>query len=197
VYPSDRGYVEFMITFKYNEEKTAQISALFIKAHGGLLNYTKLIKLLYLADREAFRFWERPLTGDSYFSMRRGPILSNTLDLITNESHPKYGSFWYKFIVKDNFDVKLLDDPGFDELSKREIDLIERIYEKYKDKDQWQMIDICHEVCTEWKDPGDTSLLIKIEDILRELNKTEEEIKLIDQEISGLKYADFILSADQ
>ena len=61
-----------MITFKFNEKKTTQVAALFIKKHGRPLNYTKLIKLLYLTDREALSRWERPLTGDSYVINAKG-----------------------------------------------------------------------------------------------------------------------------
>lgn len=196
MYPSDKRIKGGkMITFSFNEVKTTQIASLFIKKAGGRLNYTKLIKLLYLTDREAFRLWERPLTGDSYFSMPKGPILSNTLDLINYEENPEDKSFWYRFISKENYNVTSKDEPGIGELSKREIDLIDRIHEKYKDKDQWQMIDICHDVCPEWKHPGDTSIPIRIEDILAHLNKTERDIEVIEEEISNFRYASSLFSA--
>ena len=184
-----------MITLRFNEVKTTQIASLFIKKAGGRLNYTKLIKLLYLTDREAFRLWERPLTGDSYFSMPKGPILSKTLDLINYEENPEDKSFWYRFISKENYNVTSIDEPGSGELSKREIDLIDRIHEKYKDKNQWQMIDICHDVCPEWEHPGDTSIPIRIDDILAHLNKTERDIEVIEEEISNFKYANSLFSA--
>jgi uncharacterized phage-associated protein len=183
-----------MISFKFNEAKTTQISALFIKKHGGTLNYTKLIKLLYLTDREALSRWERSLTGDSYVAMPRGPVLSKTYDLI---DYPDFlvddKSYWHKFISKATYDVTLKDQPDIDELSQREIDLIEEIYQKYKDKTWGQMIVICHDCCHEWEHPGDTSIPIMIEDILKELKKTPKEIELIEEEASDLKYFDLIL----
>jgi len=186
-----------MIRFKFNEEKTTQITAMFINKAGDKINYTKLIKLLYLTDREAFRLWERPLTGDSYVSMHKGPVLSKTYDLIDYEENPDDKSYWYRFISKENYDIKLIADPGFMELSKREIDLIERIYEKYKDKDWRQMIDICHRDCPEWKDPGHTSVPLPIEDTLRALDKNEDKIKTISEGISNLQYAHFVLCVNQ
>jgi len=182
-----------MISFKFNEAKTTQTAALFIKKHGGTLNYTKLIKLLYLTDREALSRWERPLTGDSYVSMPRGPVLSKTYDLI---DYPVFkDSYWHKFISKSAYDVSLNNEPDVDELSEREIALINEVYQKYKDIDQWQMIQICHDCCHEWEHPGDTSIPIRIEDILRELKKTEKEIELIEEEASNLKYFDIVLPA--
>jgi len=46
------------------------------------MNYLKLMKLLYLADRESMRRNGRPISGDRYVSMDHGPVLSQTLNLI-------------------------------------------------------------------------------------------------------------------
>jgi uncharacterized phage-associated protein len=184
-----------MITFKFNEIKTTQVAAIFIKLNNGQLNYTKLIKLLYLADRTALSLWDRPLSGDSYFSLPNGPILSKTYDLINYKEDPQKKSHWYRYISKKNYDVVLKNDPGHEELSKREIALIHRIFTKYKDKDWRQMIDICHRILPEWKDPGRTSNPIKVEKIFKAVNKTEKEIKIITEEISTLEYVRAVLSA--
>jgi uncharacterized phage-associated protein len=183
-----------MITFRFNEEKTTQVAALFIKKAGGKLNYTKLIKLLYLTDRESLRLWERTLSGDSYVSMPRGPVLSTTFDLINYKADPQKRSYWYRFIDKKNYDVALKKDPGTDELSKREIELINHIHHTYKNVDWGKMIDICHRVCPEWKHPGDTSIPIRVEDILVNFDKTERDIEVLEEEITNLKYAKALFS---
>jgi uncharacterized phage-associated protein len=182
-----------VITFKFNEKKTTQVAVLFIQKHGGEVNYTKLIKLLYLTDREALSHWGRPLTGDSYVSMPNGPVLSKTYDLINYAPDSDNESYWYKFISKNIYDVSLISESATDELSEREMNLIEQIYQQYKDKDWKQMIDICHKCCPEWEHPGDTSIPIRVEDILKELKKTEKEIEMIDEEVSNLKYFDYIM----
>lgn len=79
-----------MITFNFNEKKATQAAALFLKKAGGSMDYMKLIKLLYLADRHALIHWERPITGGSYFLTKHGPVLNNVLDLINNG--PRYGN---------------------------------------------------------------------------------------------------------
>jgi len=183
-----------MITFRFNEEKTTQVAALFIKKAGGELNYTKLIKLLYLTDREALRLWERPLSGDSYVSMPKGPVLSITFDLINYKADPKKRSYWYRFIDKRKYDVALKGNPGTNELSKREIELINEIHDTYKNVDWGKMIDICHKVCPEWQHPGDTSIPIRIEDILTNFDKTERDIEILEEEVSNLKYAKSLFS---
>ena len=184
-----------MITFKFNEAKTTQAVALFLKKNDRKMNYMKLIKLLYLADRGALARWERPITGDSYFSMKNGPILSNVLDKISSGKEPSKESYWYKYIDKPcDYNVSLKRDPGKEELSKREIELIDKIYKQYKKYDEWEMVDVCHKILPEWEHPGPTSIPIRIEDILKELKKTEKEIEIIEEEASNLEYADSVLS---
>lgn len=178
-----------------NEVKTTQDAALFLKLNDGKLNYMKLIKLMYLADREALSRWERPLTGDSYFSMKNGPILSNVLDWISSGKPPGEELYWTRHISNPTeYNVSLKKDPGESELSKREIDLIKEIDEKYKEFNQWEMVDICHKILPEWENPGATSIPIKIEDILKTTGKTDREIFLIEEDIANLEYRDFLLS---
>lgn len=178
-----------MIRFKFDEKKTTQAAAFLIKKQGGSLNYTKLIKLLYLADREAFKSWERPISGDSYVSMPKGPVLSETYDLI---NYPN-SSFWHLHISKKNYDVVVTKDPRTTSLTKNEVKILESIFELYKDKDWKQMIDICHACCEEWEHLGNTSIPIQVEDILKALHKTSREIEIIDDEIATLNYAKHLL----
>ena len=124
-----------MITFKFNETKTTQAAALFLDKSGSGMSYMKLIKLLYLVDRQALTLWERPVTGDTYFSMKHGPVLSNVLDIISNGGDPENSSYWYKYIGQpERYCINLLNEsPGTDALSQREIKLIEELYEKFKE----------------------------------------------------------------
>ncbi len=184
-----------MIRFICNEIKTTQDAALFLKLNGGKMNYMKLIKLMYLVDREALSRWERPLTGDSYFSMKNGPILTNVLDWISYGERPNEKLYWCRHISNPSrYNISLKKDPGESELSKREIELIKEIDEKYKTFNQWEMVDICHKILPEWESPGTTSIPIQIEDILKAARKTDREIALIEEDIANLEYCDFLLS---
>jgi len=185
-----------MIEFKFNEAKTTQAAAFFLKKNGGKMNYMKLIKLLYLADRQAISLWERPLTGDAYVSMDNGPVLSKVLDKINYGKVPSIKSYWHKYISKPvSYSVSTMREPECDELSKREINLLEDIFEKYESFDQWEMVDICHQMLPEWKNPNGTSIPIYIDDILRALNKSEMDISSIDDEISSLNHVKAVLAS--
>lgn len=187
-----------MIKFQFNEHKATQAAALLLKENGGKMNYMKLIKLLYLADRKALSLWERPITGDAYFSMDRGPVLSRVLDKINSGKNPRAESYWHKYISSPEiYKVKLKHEPIIDELSEREKELLLNIYYEYKQYDQWQMVDICHKILPEWDDPHGTSMPIRVEDILKAIKKTEREIELIEDEIANLNYVKTILLAQE
>jgi uncharacterized phage-associated protein len=197
--PVDRfalGQGKIMIRFKFNEMKTTEAVVLLLKENGGKMNYMKLIKLLYLADREALSRWARPITGDVYVSMDRGPVLSKVLDIINSGKDPDVDSYWHKFVSHPaTYELSIIDTPTMNILSKREVDLLLSIFEKYKQLDEWKMVRICHDMLPEWKDPEGSSIPIRIEDILREVNKTERDIALIEDEVADLNYITAILSA--
>jgi hypothetical protein len=49
------------IVLRFNDpEKATEAAAKFLKLRGGRMSYLKLIKLLYLLDREALLRWGRP-----------------------------------------------------------------------------------------------------------------------------------------
>lgn len=158
--------------FRFNTKKAIQAVAILLRHADATRksdNYTRILKLLYLAERECFEQRARPLLGDEIAAMAHGPVLSAVYDLILNRHFDS--SEWNSFIVQDRFDIALVMDPDNDLLSPFEIKLLEQIADKYVGKDQWQLIDICHEL-PEWilykpkKDEGPQSIPIPIEAVL-------------------------------
>ena len=131
------------------------------------MHYMKLIKLMYLVDREAIIRWGDAVTNDSFVSMPHGPVLSATLDLI-NEG-PDDGSPWHQLIERstDPYSVRLKAKPLTDRLSEPERELITKVFEKYGQMNRYKLRDLLHEVLPEWQDPQGSALPITREDILR------------------------------
>jgi uncharacterized phage-associated protein len=174
-----------MIAFDFDEVKTAQASAYLLKLNGGAMNAMKLIKLLYLCDREALRRWDRPITGDAYYSLEHGPIVSKTYNIIKGE---RESEAWEALISqRENYSVHLLRDGDLQELSRRELALLEEKFREFKDSSHWQLRDYCHENIPEWRDPGKSRIPITVEEILLNLGKSTSEIKAIEEEVSSLK----------
>jgi uncharacterized phage-associated protein len=148
------------------------------------LNYTKLIKLLYLADREAFRKWDSSITGDQYASLPQGPVVSGMYNLIRGEHLDRFAQTqWNAFFMKDGYDLVAMhkDQLPVDELSPREVELLDSIEKQYRAWDFGQLIDLVHDRSKypEWQDPGESSLPLQQADILKALGRTEEEVRQI------------------
>jgi uncharacterized phage-associated protein len=66
----------------FNEFKVTQIAAFFLPKEGGEMFLLKLMKLLYLSERESFARFECSISGDKFYSLPHGPVLSRTKELI-------------------------------------------------------------------------------------------------------------------
>jgi len=169
--------------FIYNERKAAQMAAQFTKMAGGTINYLLLIKLMYLADRLHLVNKGRPITGDEFYSLRLGPILSRTLDLIRDVPRSR-NSPWFQYISPpSDCRVSLVNpDPEDDEFSTAEMRTIRQTFQQYGHYDPFVLADLTHQILPEWRDPGDSCLRISPEEILRQEGKPEAEIKAISDE---------------
>lgn len=155
----------------------------------------KLIKLLYLADREALLRWGRPITTDRYVSMDRGPVLSHVLNLATDGDDPGAPSIWASHISEPSgYEVALTADPGGDELSAAETALLDEIFREHGRKSRWELVKLTHTL-PEWKDPEGSAIPITYADILRGGRKSESEIAAIVEELEGVELADNLLGA--
>jgi uncharacterized phage-associated protein len=131
------------------------------------MHYMKLIKLMYLADRESLLRFGNPITYDNYVSMAHGPVLSATLDLI-NEG-PDGESPWHQLIERatDPYSVRLKAKPSSHKLSEAEQELIRKVFEKYGHMNRYKLRDLLHEVLPEWQDFKGSALPITYQDILQ------------------------------
>ena len=98
-----------MYPFRLN--KTIQAAACLLRHElNGEMNYMRLLKILYLADRESIRLTGRPITGDCAVAMKRGPVLIELFNLIKG-THPR-SQEWKQYIKKVEYRVWLIDDPA-------------------------------------------------------------------------------------
>ena len=139
-----------------------------IQEEGGTINYMKLIKLMYMADRKRLLRRGRPITFDVYCSLDYGPILSRTLNLITHGAAPGVNSFWMKCIsAPKDFMVSIAEeDFPTDSLSEAEVSAIKETYNELGHFDEWELVDWTHKNLEEWQDPEGSSIRIEYHDIL-------------------------------
>ncbi len=112
--------------FQFDLVKTAQASAVLLAHSNGVMSRMRLLKLLYIADRELLAETGRTLTGDRAVAMNYGPVLSHTYNLI---KHMPRG--WNRFIQSHGREVVLKEDPGHGQLTKREVDKLKELSERF------------------------------------------------------------------
>ena len=163
----------------FNERKAAQVAAWFLRRSGRHMAHLKLIKLMYLADREALNEFGFPITGDRAVSMDNGPVLSRTLNLINGlvESGEDGWEAWIS--DRENHEVALRDRAGaseaLDEISKAELDVLENMWKQFGHMSKWQIRDYTHDHCPEWQDPQGSSAPISFERIFTALGRSKDE----------------------
>lgn len=178
------------IRFPFNGAKAAEAAAVLLQTAGGKMPYMRLIKLVYLADRESLHRYGRPIVGGQYVAMKYGPVTSEVLDAIKRErSGP-----WQAMIERQGCDVKLRQEPKAALLSEAEISILRETADLFRQLDQWALSYVTHEVLPEWHDPGQSATEISPEEILRALQKSDEEIEQVREEAVEDAYFESLFS---
>lgn len=164
----------------FNEHKVAQMAAFFLsKTLDHRMPHLKLMKLLYISDREAVRKYGFPISGDHFVSMPHGPVLSNTLNLMDGDVESKPDGWEYWISAKENHELSLSDQSAtneilFDELSKAELKILDRVWNDFGRMGKWEIRDWTHKNCAEWVDPLGSSHPIDFESLVRAVGFNSE-----------------------
>lgn len=156
----------------FNERKATEVAAFFIVRNGDQLNLLKLMKLMYLAERESLTEYGEPIIGDLLYSLEHGPILSHTYNLANGvrESRP---DGWESMISdRENhmvgLKVEIQDaERQLDHLSDADIAVLETVWKKYGGYSPFELRDLTHQLCGEWEDPEQSSIPIPYSRLLR------------------------------
>lgn len=147
------------------------------------MSHLKLMKLLYLADREAVRASGRPISGDRLVSMPHGPVLSQTLNLMDGDVESGPGG-WEQWISdKENHELSLrvsLSLDALDELAPAERDVLVQVWQQFGHMGKWEIRDWTHRNCAEWIDPKGSSLPIPFQKLAQAVGFNEEAAAELD-----------------
>jgi len=133
---------------KLNLSKAIQAIAVLLHSDRcNRMSYLRLLKLLYIADRESLAKTGRSITGDRVVAMKHGPVLSEVYYLV--ESNHQDAGKWGEFLQKDGYQLELIRDPGTGDLSPYELRKLREIAERYKNCDEWDVVKVTHDF-PEW-----------------------------------------------
>lgn len=190
-------YTEPMFTAR----KIAQMSAFFAEKQGGTINILKLIKLLYLSDRESMGRHGIPISFDYAYSMDNGPMLSGALDFVNGFIQDRSATAkWEEWISNrsDNHQISLNRKFGrddLDELSEADLNVLETIWNQFGHLDQWQLVKYTHDNCSEYTEPPKGSrLTISDTDILIAVGVDKKQAAELSAEIQAQRRLDAIFS---
>lgn len=163
----------------FNERKAAQVAAWFLQQKAGRMPHLKLIKLMYLADRQAMAEHGYSITGDQVVAMPHGPVLSMTLNHINGDVESGEDGWEAWVSDRENHEVMLRDrEPAqaeLDELSPADIDILQATWKRFGRMTKWEIRDYTHDNCPEWEDPQGSSKPIPYERIFEALGRNKEE----------------------
>jgi len=160
--------------FHFGTKKIVEAAAVLLGLEARCrMSYLRLLKLLYIADRQSLLQTGRPIIGTRPVAMDHGPAHSEVLDLINGQhwGEPE----WAEFIRKDRYEVELRKDPGVLSLSRQEIETMRVVYEQYRDTDDWEVVRVTHGF-PEWKKHyrEKTSTEIPFEDIIEAVGLADD-----------------------
>lgn len=179
-------------------EKLIQTTGYVLKKYNGVLNYTKLIKILYLSDRRAMEKTGYSITGDAYVSMKDGPVLSGLYDLIKNRFSDRLTQFyWNSKFQTDGYNIHTATSYIPDgKLTDFEVSVLDKTDREFHSSSYSQMIDYVHDKknCPEWTSTM-SSLPLSENDIFRVLGFSDDEIKYIEEEKESYRKEAELLAA--
>jgi uncharacterized phage-associated protein len=183
----------------FNERKVAQMAAFFLgQSQENRMSHLKLMKLLYLSDREAMRAFGWPISGDRLVSMPHGPVLSQTLNLMDGDVESQPGG-WEEWISdKEDHELSLrqpLNVVALDELAPAEIDVLKAVWNKFGAMGKWEIRDWTHQHCAEWTDPKGSSFPIQHEALARAVGFDDASAKELAAQIQAEQEIDRIFAA--
>src|SRR5262245_60955110 len=124
----------------FSPRKAAQIAAFFTQKAGGAINIMKLVKLMYLADREAVKRYGFPISFDRMVSLDNGPVLSRTLNLINGDVTREQAAAWDEWITaRENHKVtvqKVVSVDQLEQLSEADIEVMDDVWKEFGGFDQ-------------------------------------------------------------
>lgn len=158
----------------FNVRKAAQVAAYFALEHGGKIDVLKLVKLIYLADREFMTRYDCMILNDKFVSMDHGPVNLMTLNYIDGCTQDRRN--WDAFISdRDGYAVGLTKPnmklEELDELSDAEVEVLGQVWGEFGHMNKWEIRDYTHENCPEWEDPEGSSAPIPYERVFKFLGK--------------------------
>jgi uncharacterized phage-associated protein len=154
------------MNFPFNASKITEAAKILIQMEGGKIEVLKLIKLLYISERESFRKRGGPIYGGKYYSLPHGPITSEGLNLMDGEGLKGDQAIWDAVISpRDGNWLSVVADPEIENLSRSELGFLQKVYEEHGHRSAWELRCWCHKNIPEYEELKKGRLPITLKEI--------------------------------
>ena len=165
---------------RFNTKKAVQAAAALLRQEPDRrMSRLRLLKLLYIADRESIKKTGRPIIGSRFVAMDNGPLHSAVYDLIKGQ-HAHEQDWSAHFRNAPRYNVELYDDPGVSELSKYELEILEKVVKDHLAMEDWDVAVSTHEF-DEWRKNYEkgTSKTIPVEHVIEAVGRGDDKDDII------------------
>jgi len=152
------------------------------------MNYMKLLKLLYLAERKSLVEATKSISGDRLVAMDNGPLLSETYDLIKSSARGKRDGYWCERINAVGYEVVLQDEIEAEPLDLSDADerRLNSIYDEFGSMSEFDLVEWTHKNLPEWSDPKGSSRPIPTRDVLYAADLPSDVVSKKEQDLYEL-----------
>ncbi len=137
------------------ERHAAQLAAAFILKAGRALGVVRLMKLMYLAEREAMRRCGLPIVFDDVYAMREGMALSRTLDLMTAKQGTPTTGDWAEYIAPPSHRglgvCQGVGPTSLDVLSRFDMEVVDHVWKRHGASSRDALVHEVHHRLDEWR----------------------------------------------
>src|SRR4051794_8455100 len=127
-----------MLRLKTSTRKMIQAASVLATLEGGRIDRLRLLKLLYIADRESLAERGSPIIGGRVSALDNGPLHSDVYDLIKGV-HEDFQD-WSAVFGNDGHTVVLASGTDRMALSRFEIDKLTEVFEANRSIDTWELV---------------------------------------------------------
>ncbi len=176
----------------FRSRKAAQVAAFFAVKNNGPIDKLKLIKLIYLAERQFVGNNHHPMLYDELYSLPHGPICSSTLNCIDGYL---YEEMWAHFVAKNGNRVvatKRFSNDDLDELSRAEIQCLLSTWDNYGYMTSSQLRNYTHEYCSEYTEIEKGRVPISYKAILEAFG--DDDAERVENRISDFRRLESMLA---
>lgn len=170
----------------FSSEKVLHEILFLLSLNGNRMNLLKLMKELYLIDRESIKERDTSVSGDIFFSLKHGPILSQTLNMCYDLPNNEWADYLDNISARYYRDIAVKKMVELDLLSEKDKEYIIRISEQFKDFTPFKLEDYTHTL-PEWNSADGRSRKIRFQDVMVALGKSDKEIAEAKEEYEQLE----------